>query len=349
VRLRGSRASVGSPGRRWVIVVALATVTALAVVAGAVALAARPGTTHHAQPEAAPAAESASGAGESPTEAPAGSVSPTSSTSSVSSPATPPSGAGAEPPNHQSSATSPKKGVSTWEFSGLATALRDVGVSWYWNWAPHPTPGAGDSVEFVPMIWGAGAVTAETLDRARRSGTVLLGFNEPDLASQSNMSVEQALDLWPQLQATGMRLGSPAPAFGGADPGGWLDRFLTGAAQRGYRVDFIALHWYGSDFSPAAVGHLRAYLQAVWERYHLPIWLTEFALIRWEPSGAVYPTGAEQAAFIQGATRMLEDLSFVERYAWFALPAYEQHGGTGLYREGAVPTAAGLAYRQAGA
>lgn len=241
-----------------------------------------------------------------------------------------------------------KKGVSTWEFAGVGAALRDVGASWYWNWAAGPTPGAGDSAEFVPMIWGAGSVTSDNLARARRSGTVLLGFNEPDFASQSNMSVEQALDLWPQLQATGMRLGSPAPAVGAADPGGWLDRFLTGAAQRGYRVDFIALHWYGSDFSAAAVGHLRSYLEAVWERYHLPIWLTEFALIRWGPSGAVYPTEAEQVRFIQGATAMLEQLSFVERYAWFALPTSDEHEGTGLYRDGPTPTAAGFAYRQAG-
>lgn len=63
--------------------------------------------------------------------------------------------------------------------------------------------------------------------------------------------------------------------------GGWLDRFLSGAKARGYRVDFIALHWYGSEFSAAAVDHLRGYIQAVYQRYRMPIWLTEFALIKW--------------------------------------------------------------------
>lgn len=51
-------------------------------------------------------------------------------------------------------------------------------------------------------------------------------------------------------------------------------------------------------------------------------------------------------AFIAGATETLESLSFVERYAWFALPA--EQPGTGLYRDGSTPTAAGLAYREAG-
>ena len=46
---------------------------------------------------------------------------------------------------------------------------------------------------------------------------MLLGFNEPDLAEQANMTVEKALELWPRLEATGMRLGSPAVACGAAD------------------------------------------------------------------------------------------------------------------------------------
>jgi hypothetical protein len=62
----------------------------------------------------------------------------------------------------------------------------------------------------------------------------------------------------------------------------------------------------------------------------------------------VYPTDAQQAAFVTGATKMLQSLSYVERYAWFALPtAKEGHQGTGLYRDGDSPTAAGRAYRAA--
>jgi hypothetical protein len=242
--------------------------------------------------------------------------------------------------------TTRKKGVSAWSFTGFTSALADSGASWFYNWAAsrgHLTPPAG--VEFVPMIWGADAVKKATLDEAKRQGRVLLGFNEPDLAEQSNLSVERALDLWPQLEATGLRLGSPAPAWGAADPGRWFDRFMTGAAERGYRVDFIALHWYGSDFSAAATGHLRGYLQAVYDRYHKPIWLTEYSLINFSGSPK-YPSASQQAAFARASVAMLEDLPFVERYAWFALPA-TPGSGTGLYRDGWTPTAAGAAYRLA--
>lgn len=236
-----------------------------------------------------------------------------------------------------------------WDAPNLAASLADVGAAWYYNWSAGPTGGAGGSAEFVPMIWGPDSVNADTLARAKSSGSVLLGFNEPDFGSQSNMSVEQALDLWPQLQATGLRLGSPAVAVGAAEPGGWLDRFLAGARDRGYSVDFITLHWYGGDFSDAAVGQLQGYIQAVYDRYHLPIWLTEYALIRFGDGGSTYPTDAEQAAFVTGSTAMLESLPYVERYAWFALPSPTEGGqGTALYRNDATPTPAGAAYRAAG-
>jgi hypothetical protein len=275
-------------------------------------------------------------------------VPPTTLPPTTAPPATDPPAA---PPPRPPATASAKKGVSVWEMTGLGAALDDVGAAWYYNWASGPTSGAGGAAEFVPMIWGARSVNADELARARDSGSTLLGFNEPDFDSQANMTVEQALDLWPQLEATGMRLGSPAVAVGGADAGGWLDRSMSGARQRGLRVDFVTLHWYGSDFSPAAVGHLRGYIEAVHERYGLPIWLTEYALIRWEGGGSTYPSDAEQAAFVEGSTAMLQSLPYVERYAWFALPTPDDEQGTGLYRHDArspTPTPAGQSYRAAG-
>jgi hypothetical protein len=221
-----------------------------------------------------------------------------------------------------SSGHSAEKGVSTWDFTGVGAALRDVGAGWYCNWSAAPTAGAGTSAQFVPMIWGSGSVTTATLARAK---------------------------------ATGLRLGSPAPASGPATPGGWLDQFLAGARERAYRVDFIALHWYGSDFAtarelterpsaPAATGQLRGYLRAVYDRYHLPIWLTEYALIKFGPT-STHPSGEQQAAFIRSSMHMLGSLAFVQRYAWFALPTSKAGDETGLYRDGSTPTMAGTAYR----
>jgi hypothetical protein len=176
---------------------------------------------------------------------------------------------------------------------------------------------------------------------------VLLGFNEPDMGGQANMSVDAALAAWPRLAATGMRLGSPAVAYGGDTAGGWLDRFMTGARQKGLRVDFITLHWYGSDFSSAAVGQFLGYVDAVHKRYGLPIWVTEYGLTNFGGSPK-YATGAQEAAFIKGTTKGMESRGYVERYAWFGLPAVGDSVDFGLYTDGDSPTEAGKAYTAAG-
>ena len=241
-----------------------------------------------------------------------------------------------------------KKGVGLWSFNGVDSALAQSTADWYYTWsAGHSGISAPARVGFVPMIWGPGSVTAANLAQAKAAGPYLLGFNEPDMSAQSNMTVDQALSLWPQLMAAGRILGSPAVATGAATPGGWLDQFMSGASARGYRVDFITLHWYGSDFStPDAVSQLKAYIQAVYERYHKPIWLTEYALIDFS-HGTTFPTDQQQAAFITASAQMLTSLPYLQRYAWFALPASDTGASTGLFHSGPAVTAEGRAFEAA--
>lgn len=217
---------------------------------------------------------------------------------------------------------SPKKGVGTWSFAGEQQAMASVGATWFYTWS---TSSSGNTVPagvaFVPMIWGSTSVTTANLAQVKTEGSVLLGFNEPDNSGQSNMTPQQALALWPQLVATGMRLGSPAVAANAQVDGGWLDTFLSGAAAQSLRVDFITLHWYGGNFDPtSAVDELESYVEQTHAKYGLPIWVTEFALTNFGGGAVTYPTEAQQAAFAAGAVNMLEATSYVERYAWFALP-----------------------------
>ena len=243
-----------------------------------------------------------------------------------------------------------KKGVAAWSFPGAGQALAQSGASWYYTWSASPAvpDSSAGGPRFVPLIWGAANVNAGTLSQVRGEGPDLLSFNEPDMSGQANMSPAQALGLWPQLMATGLRLGSPAVATGGATPGGWLDQFMSGAAARGYRVNFITLHWYGSDFATGpAVSQLESYLQAVHARYHKPIWLTEFALANFGGSPQT-PSRPQQAAFLTAATAMLQRLSYVQRYAWFGLEATPGDGSMGLFRSGPAVTTVGRAFEAAG-
>jgi RNA polymerase sigma factor (sigma-70 family) len=245
--------------------------------------------------------------------------------------------------------TSQRKGVATWDATGVSQELAASGASWYYDWAAT-TSGitAPASTGFVPMIWGASDVTSATLGQVKSEGDVLLGFNEPDQSGQANMTVAQALSLWPQLMATGMTLGSPAVSSGAATPGGWLDQFMAGAKARGDRVNFITVHWYGGDFSTGpAVQQLESYLEAIYNRYHLPIWLTEFALTSYAGPAPTFPTEAEQAAFLTAAAAMLDGLPYVQRYAWFALPVSSGSGTTGLFNPGPAATEVGTAFEAA--
>ncbi|WP_405465956.1 glycosyl hydrolase [Streptomyces jietaisiensis] len=258
--------------------------------------------------------------------------------------AAPGAAATTSPPFVRSTRPAGRKGISLNPVDGAAQALADSGASWYYNW----TSSTGEvtppkDVEYVPMIWGPGSVTDAELGSAKKEGTALLGFNEPDLAAQANMTPEQALDLWPRLESTGLRLGAPAVSHDADTPGGWLDRFMRGADERGLRVDFIPLHWYGSDFGPNATAQLRDYVQRVHDRYHKPVWLTEYGLIDFTRGTPRYPGEQEETDFIRSSTRMLDDLDYMERYAWFTLSTVTSP--TGLY-DGTTANAAGRAYRQ---
>ena len=246
--------------------------------------------------------------------------------------------------------TSSRKGVGAWTFSGQDQALAESGASWFYTWSTSDEGISAPNAGFVPMIWGPGSITSSALAQAKQDTSCgcVLGFNEPDNSGQSNMTPAQALSLWPQLMDTGLELGSPAVASGGATPGGWLDQFMTGAKNNGYRVNFITLHWYGSDFNTTdAVSQLQSYIQAVHTRYDLPIWLTEFALISFANGGQQFPSETEQAAFLTAATAMLDNLPYVQRYAWFGLPATSGLPSTGLFQPGPVITPVGTAFEAA--
>ncbi|WP_430335170.1 glycosyl hydrolase [Rhodococcus sp. ACT016] len=245
----------------------------------------------------------------------------------------------------------PLPGVGAWQGKAVTAGLPDSGARWYYTWTPdHEGIDTPDGCEFVPMIWGERDLNDDALRRAKSHGTVLLGFNEPDVRAQANMSVDAALNAWPRLQQTGLPLGAPAVATLGDVPGKWLDQFMSGARSRGYRVDFIPLHWYLSPalratFSiEAAVDDLRRYLDAVHARYGLPLWLTEFSLITYQDGAHVMPPRV-QAEFLAAAAAMMTTLPYLQRWAWFSLPPWPEGPDTALYDAGGKITAVGKQFR----
>jgi len=189
---------------------------------------------------------------------------------------------------------------------------------WYYTWGGAIHAESPKNCEFVPMVWGQSNATPSNITAVKslkEQGKIkyVLGFNEPNRADQSNMTVSQALKLWPQLESIGLPLGSPAADWPTRQ---WIYDFLDSCKLQNKRVDFICVHMYvGTDDN----GFIQT-LQNLYNKYHLPIWITEFATADWNattPAANLY-TPEQVLAFMQRLLPKLEQLDFVKRYSWFS-------------------------------
>lgn len=221
------------------------------------------------------------------------------------------------------------------------TALR---VSWFYNWCPNVGPGTPGGVEFVPMISKYRGTQPDAhiqrLTVAGGAARPLLGFNEPDHTDQANMSVAQAIESWPVLMGTGLRLGAPAAAN---PEGAWMRAFMKEIAARKYRVDFIPVHCYPD---PDGVAFL-ARLQRIHAAYGRPLWITEFAVADWSAKAGKQPrfNAAMTLQFMRAVLPRLNTLHYLERYSWFSASLKSPiMGCSALFDEHGALTKAGEYY-----
>lgn len=233
---------------------------------------------------------------------------------------------------------------------GDLQALR--ALAWHYDWGMTPNLDQAPGLpEFVPMAWGrseASTVTATNLTSI--NATAFLVLNEVNEGLQSNLTPEEACNLWPVLSkaAQGAQVPISSPTINNCEPGGpgmsctagpteWLDDFVSVCPAAFF--DFIAYHHYSCN----ADGVVSS-VQAISSRYGKPVWLTEFAC-----------PGKNQtvnANFIKTIVPKLDALpdSVLGRYAWFAArisnkSAYVGTGASLMNLDGATGLSeVGLAY-----
>lgn len=171
----------------------------------------------------------------------------------------------------------PKKGVADWE-----AFVTPLGGAWAYNWSINDGQ-IPATVDFLPMKWG-NFTWDEHPSRVsgwqRRAAAVhFLGFNEPDLAEQSNISVATALDLAPRLEDADLPIASPVTTYA---LNTWMTQYMDEADRRGIRHDVVPAHIYLGPFADSLLG----YLAETHARYRRPIWLTEFATFDFGNSGS---------------------------------------------------------------
>ncbi len=221
--------------------------------------------------------------------------------------------------------------------------LERSGADWFYSWGSTPPENIPAKVEFVPMVWGKGGGTYTQLGKQLRKAGCrqMLGLNEPDQHDQSNVTVEEALALWPKLMETGLRLGSPGCVHPDRD---WMKNFMQGVNERGLRVDFVTVHSYGGLSADA----LMQRLESVHKMFNRPLWITEFAVGDWEAkTRAENKYRPEQIVkFMEQLLPQLDRCEFVERYAWFpAKPDSAPLGSSALFNDDGSLTPVGEAYR----
>ncbi|QXP63862.1 glycosyl hydrolase [Polaribacter sp. HaHaR_3_91] len=234
--------------------------------------------------------------------------------------------------------------VSPWFSLGKKGSLGNVkwttadtyNSSWYYNWsltAPH-----SEEIEFVPMSWSGGdsRTSLEVMEEAGQNMSFnhLLAFNEPDNEGQSNMTVAEALEAYPKLLASGLRLGAPgvenvqySATSDSFNDGAWIQEFMDGCVELGYRVDFIPAHDYVRRSKSTFIERFKA----LHDRYNLPVWVTEYNY--GNPNmGSANLTLEQGYSNIKGLTEALEEADFIERYNWYYF--FGQNTGIGGMTDG---------------
>lgn len=212
--------------------------------------------------------------------------------------------------------------------------VSDLKSHWHYTWGPNLSDRLPDNVEFVPMQWGKWGLNDDrvaTLKALKATGKIhyLLGFNEPDGVEQANMTVDQAIALWPLLEQVGLPLGSPATVNPTND---WMKEFMRKANEKGLRIDFVTVHSYGGPSADALVNKLRE----VYELYQKPIWITEFAVADWNATTVADNkfTPTQVLNFMKDILPRLEALDFVHRYSWFSFSQTSTYGSPSALFDG---------------
>ena len=162
-------------------------------------------------------------------------------------------------------------------------------VAMVWGWRPHND---------YPVVIGPNT-------------KYVLGFNEPNIRSQGNITAQDAARHWQEIERNSRGLPLVSPAANGCNKSHncistafeWFDEFFKHC--NGCKVDYLATHYY-----ECSANKTMAFLRDLWHRYHKRIWLTEFAC---PMTHSVH----DQMVYMRELLPQLEAAHFVYRYSWF--------------------------------
>lgn len=207
-----------------------------------------------------------------------------------------------------------KRGWAGWWNDDVQNLLN---TSWCYNWDASDHTNWVDR-EYVTQHhhegWPGIADVGDNTGSAN-----ILGNNEPENKAddkEQDIDVKNVIANWPQMMATGRRLGSPAVAGDYS----WLYEFIDSIDAKGWRCDFIAVHAYWYKDQPGWKSQLEGISKRCGGR---PIWITEMNYgANWTgwPGSNKDGNDANYAIEMKHMAPVLDylnDAPYIERYAFY--------------------------------
>ena len=206
------------------------------------------------------------------------------------------------------------KGISTPKQNGAerCSDVQGLYASWHYNWDVDPIGCPGDN---VPMVWGLPHLKSLKAGTTTLGGNseYVMGFNEPDLASQANMTADRCAKAWRGLEdvVQGTKnLVSPAPSGPGSRYlGRMYNRYVT---RYGEPPQFHALACPSYSSYPS-MRNVLDYMDEKADAWGVrEIWVTEFGLQ--PPLGTQYQASID---YMHECISIFAEYEKVARFAWF--------------------------------
>ena len=236
-----------------------------------------------------------------------------------------------------------KKGIGIWQ--SQADQVKEMNISWYYNWSVNPLSDVTERAEYIPMIWG-NANENSTGDRKKewefiknngwKNYRYLLMYNEPDFKDQANMTPEQAVENWKNIQPIveneKIDVSSPCVAIPTVfyedenndyqTIGGWFGKFNQLMKGKNYNDEFTAVHFY-FDYPGDWILDI---FKRIYEYTGKKLWITEWGVAQWsQVQNFDWVGGPDEGnwqreiieKFVKEILPILDKTDYIERYAWF--------------------------------
>ena len=222
-----------------------------------------------------------------------------------------------------------------------------VNASWTYGWGSATPANLAPGVLWYPMWWAfyggtQAGINASLAQLVTNGAPVLLMYNEPDNASQANMSVASALQGYGLTSVASRLLGfnnlvSPACADDGDT---WMWEFMNAMTASNLLCSAVAIHNYDETSS-----QFLSYVDGIHNDFGYNVYVTEFAPTDWQTPTSI--TVADCQAYMSNAIPGLKSRSYVLGYSWYAAdqPGTGALGTAALFNTNGTLTTLGSQYK----